>query len=73
MDTDIPLFFSEIQFLLLETIPLENILRVRKLQLYGLASSNGPVSHLMICFWNIDTKNQQHHQVCRTWQGGLKT
>ena len=28
MDTDIPLFFSEIQYLLLETIPLENIMRV---------------------------------------------
>ena len=27
MDTDIPLFFSEIQYLLLETIPLENIMR----------------------------------------------
>ena len=28
MDTDIPLFFSEIQYLLLEAIPLENIMRV---------------------------------------------
>ena len=28
MDTDIPLFFPEIQYLLLETIPLENIMRV---------------------------------------------
>ena len=28
MDTDLPLFFSEIQYLLLETIPLENIMRV---------------------------------------------
>ena len=30
MDTDIPLFFSEIQYLLLETIPLENIMRVNE-------------------------------------------
>ena len=28
MDTGIPLFFSEIQYLLLETIPLETIMRV---------------------------------------------
>jgi len=28
MDTDIPLFFSEIEYLLLETIPLETIMRV---------------------------------------------
>ena len=30
MDTDIPLFFSEIEYLLLETIPLETIMRVKK-------------------------------------------
>ena len=29
MDTYIPLFFSEILYLLLETIPLENIMRVQ--------------------------------------------
>ena len=29
MDTGIPLFFSEIQYLLLETIPLETIMRVK--------------------------------------------
>ena len=28
MDTGIPLFFSEIEYLLLETIPLETIMRV---------------------------------------------
>ena len=28
MDTGIPLFFPEIQYLLLETIPLETIMRV---------------------------------------------
>jgi len=30
MDTGIPLFFSEIEYLLLETIPLETIMRVTK-------------------------------------------
>ena len=30
MDTGIPLFFSEIEYLLLETIPLETIMRVEK-------------------------------------------
>ena len=29
MDTGIPLFFSEIEYLLLETIPLETIMRVQ--------------------------------------------
>ena len=28
MDTGVPLFFSKIQYLLLETIPLETIMRV---------------------------------------------
>ena len=36
MDTDIPLFFSEIQYLLLETIPLENIMRVLAKRRYSM-------------------------------------
>ena len=31
MDTGIPLFLSEIQYLILETIPLETIMRVDKI------------------------------------------
>ena len=38
MDTGIPLFFSEIQYLLLETIPLETIMRVVLKMLFLLTS-----------------------------------
>ena len=38
MDTGIPLFFSEIQYLLLETIPLDTIMRILYFEGFCLTS-----------------------------------
>ena len=51
MDTGIPLFFSEIEYLLLETIPLETIMRVYVILLQGYLlyyqGCTGKITHLL--------------------------
>ena len=56
MDTGIPLFLSEIEYLLLETIPLETIMRVP----YQLAALKRQAEDVLFsCCWEVSRRLAQ--------------